>query len=67
MAHPDLFPNMGRAWSPEFNGRLVAALAADPKVIDKTGRALDIAEVAHEYGVTDSDGRQPTPLAPASS
>src|SRR5690242_16032273 len=26
LAHPELFPDPGRGWSPEFNGRLVAAL-----------------------------------------
>src|SRR4029077_6940041 len=43
MAHPELFPDPSRGWSPAFNGRLVAALAADDKVIEKSGRALDIA------------------------
>ena len=62
LAHPELFPDSSRGWSPEFNGRLVAALAADPLVIEKSGRALDIAEVANEYGITDSDGRSPVPL-----
>ena len=66
LAHPELFPDPSRGWSPEFNGRLVAALAADDKVIDKSGRALDIAEVASEYGIKDSDGRQPAPLRPPS-
>jgi dehydrogenase/reductase SDR family protein 1 len=61
-AHPELFKNLSRAWSPEFNGRLVAALAADPLVIEKTGQALDIAVVASDYGVTDLDGRLPDPL-----
>ena len=40
----------------------LAALAADPRVIEKTGRALDIGEVANEYGLTDFDGRRPTQL-----
>ena len=62
LAHPELFPNLSKAWSPLFNGRAVAALAADPEIIDKTGRALDIAVVAAEYGFTDLDGRRPTPL-----
>ena len=65
MAHPELFSDLSNAWSPEFNGRLVAALAADPQVIEKTGRALDIAEVANEYGIADSDGKRPAPLKPS--
>jgi dehydrogenase/reductase SDR family protein 1 len=63
-AHPDLFPDLSRAWSPEFTGRAVAALAADPGVVEKSGQALDIAAVAEEYGFTDSDGRRPAPLQP---
>jgi dehydrogenase/reductase SDR family protein 1 len=63
MAHPEMFKDLSRAWSPEFNGRLVAALAADPRVIDKSGRALDIAPLAAEYAVTDVDGRVPAPLS----
>lgn len=67
MAHPELFGDLSRAWSPEFNGRAVAALAADRRVIEKTGQALDIGALAHEYGFTDSDGRRPSPLQRASS
>lgn len=61
IAHPEHFPDASRAWSAEFNGRCVAALAADPRIIDKSGRALDLAEVAVEYGLADSDGRVPAP------
>ena len=62
MAHPEVFPDLSKAWSPLFNGRAVAALASDPAIIAKTGQALDIAAVANEYGFTDLDGRRPTPL-----
>ena len=62
LAHPELYPDLSKAWSQVFNGRAVAALAADPRVIEKTGHALDIAVVANEYGFTDLDGRRPTPL-----
>lgn len=43
--------------SPEFPGRVIAALAADPKLMDKTGGTFINAELAAEYGVTDIDGR----------
>ena len=43
--------------SPEYVGRAAAALAADPKVLDKTGQLLWGAELAKEYGFTDVDGR----------
>jgi dehydrogenase/reductase SDR family protein 1 len=48
--------------SPEFIGRAVAALAADPDVIRHTGTVLVAASVAVEYGFTDIDGKTPRPL-----
>lgn len=59
LAHPEQFSNSSKAWSPEFNGRCVAALANDPRIIEKSGKALDLAEVAIEYALADSDGRVP--------
>jgi NAD(P)-dependent dehydrogenase (short-subunit alcohol dehydrogenase family) len=47
--------------SPQFAGRAVAALAADPNVIEKTGRSLWVCELATDYGFTDIDGRVPVP------
>jgi len=49
--------------SPEFIGRAVAALAADPHVLRYTGRVLVAAALAQEYGFTDIDGKTPHPLA----
>lgn len=43
--------------SPEYIGRAVAALAADPNAFRKTGQLLWAAELATEYGFTDTDGR----------
>jgi len=43
----------------EYVGRAVAALAADPAVLDKSGHVLRVGEVARAYGFTDIDGRQP--------
>jgi NAD(P)-dependent dehydrogenase (short-subunit alcohol dehydrogenase family) len=48
--------------SPQFIGRAVAALAEDPKVMDKSGHVLVAAALAQEYGFTDIDGKRPTPL-----
>ncbi|MFE3293334.1 SDR family NAD(P)-dependent oxidoreductase [Rhodococcus sp. NPDC059234] len=47
------------AETPEFIGRVVVALANDPKVGERSGRTLITAETALEYGVIDVDGRQP--------
>jgi hypothetical protein len=35
----------------------VAALAADPLLLDRTGRRFWSAEIAAEYGLTDEHGR----------
>jgi len=48
--------------SPEFIGRAVAALAADPDVLRCTGKVLVAASLATEYGFTDIDGTTPRPL-----
>jgi NAD(P)-dependent dehydrogenase (short-subunit alcohol dehydrogenase family) len=48
--------------SPDFIGRAVAALAADPDVLRHTGKVLVAASLAIEYGFTDIDGTTPRPL-----
>src|SRR5215213_2982879 len=48
--------------SPEFIGRAVAALAADPEVMRHSGAVLVAARLASEYGFTDIDGKTPRPL-----
>ena len=45
--------------SPLFVGRAVAALARDPKVLDRSGQLLSSWELGREYGFTDYDGRRP--------
>jgi len=47
--------------SVEYLGRAVAALAADPAVVRRSGRTYAVGDLAREYGFTDLDGRQPTP------
>src|SRR5436190_2358920 len=47
-----------KAESAEFPGRAIAALAADPNVLDKSGAVLTTPELAREYGFTDVDGSQ---------
>jgi NAD(P)-dependent dehydrogenase (short-subunit alcohol dehydrogenase family) len=43
--------------SPEFPGRVIAALASDPEVMKRSGGTFITAEVARDYGITDIDGR----------
>jgi NAD(P)-dependent dehydrogenase (short-subunit alcohol dehydrogenase family) len=54
-------PYFAESETPYFVGRAVAALAADPKVILKTGGLFGSSELAAEYGFTDIDGQQPNP------
>jgi len=49
--------NSAAGSSPEFPGRVIAALAADPQVTNKSGGSFIVAELAGEYGITDVDGR----------
>ena len=54
--------DLSNSESPEFIGRAVAALAADPDVARHNGQALVAAELAEEYGFTDVDGARPRSL-----
>jgi dehydrogenase/reductase SDR family member 1 len=56
--------DLSNSESPVFPGRAVAALAADPDVIEQTGRVLRAAHLARDYGFTDVDGHIPEPLQP---
>ena len=50
--------------SPLYAGRAVAALAADPDVLARSGRNLYVADLARSYGFTDADGTQPERFRP---
>jgi NAD(P)-dependent dehydrogenase (short-subunit alcohol dehydrogenase family) len=52
-------PNFLESESPLFVGRAVAALANDPRAIERTGQLCSSWELAREYGFTDDDGRRP--------
>jgi NAD(P)-dependent dehydrogenase (short-subunit alcohol dehydrogenase family) len=54
--------DLSNSESPEFTGRVVAALAADPHGDRFSGRWLVVAALAADYGITDSDGTQPRAL-----
>jgi NAD(P)-dependent dehydrogenase (short-subunit alcohol dehydrogenase family) len=54
--------DLSNSESPEFIGRTVAALAADPDVPRHSGQVVVAATAARDYGFTDIDGRQPRPL-----
>jgi NAD(P)-dependent dehydrogenase (short-subunit alcohol dehydrogenase family) len=54
--------DLSNSESPQFIGRAVAALAADPEILRKSGQVLIAAELALEYGFTDINGTQPRSL-----
>jgi NAD(P)-dependent dehydrogenase (short-subunit alcohol dehydrogenase family) len=56
------FLDLSNSESPRFTGRAVAALARDPDVLRRSGRALVAAQLAREYGFVDVDGSQPRAL-----
>jgi hypothetical protein len=53
------YPSFIDSETPFYVGRAVAALAADPRVLKKSGRAFSSWSLADEYGFDDVDGRRP--------
>jgi NAD(P)-dependent dehydrogenase (short-subunit alcohol dehydrogenase family) len=58
--------DLANSESPEFIGRVIAALYADPAVSERSGRIVIAAAAARELGIADVDGRRPVPLTLAS-
>ena len=57
---PDQYEQfLQHAETPQFNGRVIHALASDPQVTRFNGQTLITAEIARDYGITDQGGRQP--------
>jgi NAD(P)-dependent dehydrogenase (short-subunit alcohol dehydrogenase family) len=52
-------PHFLASESPLYVGRAVAALAADPKVLARSGDVTCSWDVAREFGFTDADGSRP--------
>ena len=50
------------AQSPTFVGRAIAAVATAPDVLERSGRAFPVADLAADYGFTEDDGSVPTLL-----
>ena len=48
--------------TPVYLARAVVALAADDRVLEKSGQILEVGALAREYGFTDADGSQPAPF-----
>jgi dehydrogenase/reductase SDR family member 1 len=54
--------DLANSESPEFIGRVIAALWRDPALRERSGQVLVAAAVAGELGVQDLDGTRPRPL-----
>lgn len=52
-------PHFIASETPFYIGRAIAALAADPNIAQKSGRAFSSWGLAAEYGFVDKDGSQP--------
>jgi NAD(P)-dependent dehydrogenase (short-subunit alcohol dehydrogenase family) len=52
-------PDYSGTESPEYDGRAVAALAAEPRILERTGEVLYTGQLARDYGFVDVDGSQP--------
>ena len=56
--------DLADADSPRFAGRAVAALFGAPDILERSGKAFHVADLAEAYGFTDIDGRIPRTLMP---
>jgi NAD(P)-dependent dehydrogenase (short-subunit alcohol dehydrogenase family) len=56
------FFDLSNSESPQFTGRVIAALANDPNRMDRTGKVWVGAALAQEYGIEDIDGKRPRPV-----
>ncbi len=54
--------DLSNSESPEFIGRVVAALAGHPDVLTMSGAVVVAAAFAREHGIVDLDGRSPVAL-----
>ena len=53
----------GYNWeTPLLTGRAIAALVADPNVMNYTGKVQTVAELAAKYNLTDKDGNRPVSM-----
>jgi NAD(P)-dependent dehydrogenase (short-subunit alcohol dehydrogenase family) len=54
--------DLSNSESPEFSGRVIAALHRHPDLMSYSGSVVVGAQLALDLGVSDIDGRQPAPL-----
>lgn len=54
--------DLSNSESPEFTGRVIAALYDDSALMQRSGSVSIVASLAAEFGLADIDGRKPKPL-----
>jgi dehydrogenase/reductase SDR family member 1 len=54
--------DLSNSESPEFIGKVIAALHSDPQLFARSGAVVVAAQLAKELGVVDNDGKRPIPL-----
>lgn len=57
------FADLAPTESPQYIGRAIAHLAADPARHETTGNAYEVGQLARTYGFTDVDGRRVPPFS----
>ena len=57
------FLDLSNSESPQYIGRVIAALYADPALMEKSGKTLVVAQLGGAYGISDIDGKIPKPLS----
>jgi dehydrogenase/reductase SDR family member 1 len=55
--------DLANSESPQFIGRVIAALNSDPQLAARSGKVVVAAALAREFGILDIDGKSPSPLA----
>ena len=48
--------------TPAYLGRAIVALAADERILGRSGQLVEVGSLAREYGFTDVNGTQPPPF-----
>lgn len=57
------FLDLSNSESPQYIGRIIAALYTDLALKEKSGKTLVAAQLGSEYGISDIDGKVPKPLS----
>jgi dehydrogenase/reductase SDR family member 1 len=57
------FLDLSNSESPQYIGRVIAALFTDPALMGKSGNTFVAAQLGSKYGISDIDGKIPKPLS----